>query len=113
MKYQHHEATLLVRLEDAANVQIPEEDKSMLIRVWRRKGNSPECCQIAGEPKITDLSSFLGKYRDLIFIQDGKFHKEFNELDSNRFFLAFTDGEERHTMVGAPIHMVYFYCPGN
>ena len=101
MKYQHYEKNFLENLENEFNLYcIPEEDKRMLISIWRRKGHQPGVFTVGKNTKIdfSDDSKF-------IYVQNGKYHHSYETITSNGFIALRKEGNE--TSTGAPIYTVY------
>lgn len=103
MKYQHYEQRFLENLANEFNIHcIPEEDKSLLIRIWRRKGNHPDIFVIGKSVNTINFNDGS----NFIYIQNGKYHHSLENIASNQLFIALRT-ENRETAVGAPVYTVY------
>lgn len=108
MQYQNHEKKFISKLETLANFKLLKEDTDMLIKIWRRHSGKKECFKI-GSLLDTDI---FEKDRNFIYIQNGKYYKNFSDLSDAKYFIILHSGNEE-TAIGLPIYSVYIYNPTN
>ncbi len=109
MKLQHHEKRFIDSLEREFDTVIPNEDKEMLIKIWRRHGGNVKSFQVAKNGDSLDDPDLCNV--KTIYIQGGKFHNAetgFDDVDYSEQFIAIVP-THRETDVGAPIRNVYVF----
>ena len=108
MRFQQYEKKFLTDFENIVGFKVPEDDTSMLIKIWRRKNHCSDGFEIGG---VLYTIEFFYIDNTFIYIQDGKYKNNLTEVDTNRSFLALRQEKRRETSAGVPIFSVFAYNP--
>jgi len=112
LKLQPYERKFLADLKQ--EIAIPDEDSNMLFKIWRRRfGNRPNKSTAIRMPKpfLYPTDFFEESAFQSIFIQDGKCYDYFCELDCTRPFLNLQSSGFTSGPGGAPVYLLYGFCP--
>lgn len=108
LKLQHHEKDLIKKLEQVSSAKIPENDINMFIRVLRRHSRTCDAVRVAEFKAESEAPELFRNCNTFLFIQDGKYHKEFDSVDSERAYLIIQTRTGRETAIGVPIYDVMY-----